>query len=139
MAAIIELTLQEPEVSPRKLATAFARVWAGTSLAGCSHLRMNGPWRCGARADILLTFVYEDTVAINGIYALEPSGTGNAFEEMGRIVNVSESGPARLCCADDARPFNLLLVKNDAAEVAAQAASRPCLSRAGSNKQAAIS
>lgn len=29
-------------------------VWTGTSITGCTPLRMNGPWRCGARADIIV-------------------------------------------------------------------------------------
>jgi hypothetical protein len=44
-------------------------VWTGTSITGCTPLRMNGPWRCGARADLMLTFIREDTAEITGIYA----------------------------------------------------------------------
>jgi hypothetical protein len=55
-------------------------VWTGTSITGCTPLRMYGPWRCGARADLILTFFREDTPAIFGIYASDRGGAGDAFQ-----------------------------------------------------------
>jgi len=71
-------------------------VWTGTSITGCTPLRMNGPWRCGARADIMLTFIREDTAAITGIYASDRGRDGDAFQETGRIVEVPVSGSTSL-------------------------------------------
>jgi hypothetical protein len=71
-------------------------VWTGISITGCTPLRMNGPWRCGARADLMLTFFREDTAAITGIYASDRAGAGDAFQETGRIVEAPQSGPTRL-------------------------------------------
>jgi hypothetical protein len=71
-------------------------VWTGTSITGCTPLRMNGPWRCGARADIMLTFIREDSAAITGIYASDRGRAAGAFQETGRIVEAPESGPKRL-------------------------------------------
>ena len=71
-------------------------VWAGTSITGCSPLRMYGPWRCGARADLILTFIGEDSAAITGIYASDRSRGGDAFQETGRIVEAPESSSTRL-------------------------------------------
>jgi hypothetical protein len=71
-------------------------VWTGTSITGCTPLRMNGPWRCGARADIMLTFIREDTAAMTGIYASDRGRDGDAFQETGRVVEAPESGSARL-------------------------------------------
>jgi len=66
----------------------LAGVWTGTSITGCTPLRMNGPWRCGARGDILLTFIQEDTAGILGIFASERGQANDAFQETGRIVEV---------------------------------------------------
>ena len=71
-------------------------VWTGTSITGCAPLRMNGPWRCGARADIMLTFVPEDTAAATGIYASDRARAGDAFQETGRIVEVPVNSSTRL-------------------------------------------
>jgi hypothetical protein len=72
-------------------------VWTGTSITGCTPLRMNGRWRCGARADLMLTFIREDTAtAITGIYASDHGRDGDAFQETGRIVGVPVSGSTRL-------------------------------------------
>jgi hypothetical protein len=71
-------------------------VWTGISITGCTPLRMNGPWRCGARADIMLTFIREDTAAITGVFASDRGGAGDAFQETGRIVEAPESGSTRL-------------------------------------------
>jgi hypothetical protein len=71
-------------------------VWTGTSITGCTPLRLNGPWRCGARADIMLTFIRDDTAAIIGIYASDRSRAGDAFQETGRIVEMPVSGSKRL-------------------------------------------
>jgi hypothetical protein len=69
-------------------------VWIGTSVTGCTPLRMDGPWRCGAKADIMLTFLPEDpAAAANGIYASERSGAGDDFQETGRIVEEPFGGP----------------------------------------------
>jgi hypothetical protein len=57
---------------------------------------MYGPWRCGARADIILTLIAGDSAAITGIYASDRGGAGEAFQETGRIVEAPESGPKRL-------------------------------------------
>jgi hypothetical protein len=71
-------------------------VWTGTSITGCTPLRMYGPWRCGARADISLTLIREDSAAITGIYASDRGEAGDAFQETGRIVEAPESGSKRL-------------------------------------------
>jgi hypothetical protein len=86
-----------PPVSPESLGkNDLSGVWTGTSITGCTPLRMNGPWRCGARADIMLTFISEDTEVILGIYASERDPASHAFEETGRIVEVFLSGYTRL-------------------------------------------
>src|ERR1700674_4333726 len=74
----------------------FSGVWTGTSITGCSPLRMYGPWRCGARADLILTFIEEDSAAITGIYTSDRGRGGDAFHETGRIVEAPESSSARL-------------------------------------------
>ena len=66
-------------------------VWTGTSITGCTPLRSNGPWRCGARADIMLTFVREDSAAMLGIFASDRGRAGDAFAEAGRIVDMPAS------------------------------------------------
>jgi hypothetical protein len=71
-------------------------VWTGTSITGCTPLRMNGPWRCGARADIMLTFIGDDSEAVTGIYASDRGRGAGAFQETGRIVEVPESSRKRL-------------------------------------------
>ncbi len=71
-------------------------VWTGTSITGCTPLRTNGPWRCGARADIMLTLVPGDRAAMWGIFASDRGRAGDAFEETGRIVNMRMSGPMSL-------------------------------------------
>src|ERR1700676_3011200 len=71
-------------------------VWTGTSITGCSPLRMYGPWRCGARADLILTFIGKDSAAITGIYASDRSRGGDAFQETGRIVEAPGSSSTRL-------------------------------------------
>jgi len=72
-------------------------VWTGASITGCTPLRMNGPWQCGAKADIMLTFISEDTTAaIAGIYASDRGPASNDYEESGRVVEVSVSGSTRL-------------------------------------------
>jgi hypothetical protein len=71
-------------------------VWTGTSITGCTPLRTNGPWRCGARADIMLTFVWEDCAPMLGIFASDRCRAGDAFQETGRIVNMRMSGPMSL-------------------------------------------
>jgi len=86
-----------PPVSSESLGkNDLSGVWTGTSITGCTPLRMNGPWRCGARADIMLTFISEDTEEILGIYASERDPAAHAFEETGRIVEVFLSGYTRL-------------------------------------------
>ncbi len=57
---------------------------------------MYGPWRCGARADLILTFIEEDSAAITGIYTSDRGRGGDAFQETGRIVEAPESSSARL-------------------------------------------
>jgi hypothetical protein len=74
----------------------LAGVWTGTSISGCTPSRTSGPWRCGARADIMLTFVGENTAAIIGIYASDRTRGGDVLQETGRIVEVLESGSVRL-------------------------------------------
>lgn len=71
-------------------------VWTGTSITGCTPFRSNGPWRCGARADIMLTFVREDSAAILGIFASDRGRGADAFQETGRIVDMGISGPVSL-------------------------------------------
>jgi hypothetical protein len=71
-------------------------VWTGTSITGCTPPRANGPWRCGARADIMLTFVREDSSAMLGIFASDRGRAGNAFAETGRIVGMPASGSQSL-------------------------------------------
>ena len=71
-------------------------VWQGTSVTGCSPLRMTGPWRCGARADIMLTFIRDDAARTMGIYASNRGPAGSAFEETGRIDEVFASISPRL-------------------------------------------
>jgi len=71
-------------------------VWTGTSITGCTPLRTNGPWRCGAIADIMLTFVREDSAAMLGIFASERGRAGDAFAETGRIVGMPASGSQSL-------------------------------------------
>jgi hypothetical protein len=71
-------------------------VWTGTSITGCTPLRMNGPWRCGAIADMMLTFIGVDGSGITGIYASDRSRSGDAFQETGRIVEAPERGAGRL-------------------------------------------
>jgi hypothetical protein len=61
-------------------------VWIGSSITGCTPLRMDGPWRCGARANIMLTFIGEDPAAMAGIYESDRGPAGDAFQESGRIV-----------------------------------------------------
>jgi hypothetical protein len=86
-----------PSVSSESLGQHdLAGVRTGTSITGCTPLRMNGPWRCGARADIMLRFIREDTAAMTGIYASDNGRDGDAFQETGRVVEVPESGSARL-------------------------------------------
>jgi hypothetical protein len=86
-------------------------VWTGTSITGCTPLRMNGPWRCGARADLMLTFIREDTAtAITGIYASDRGRDGDAFQETGRIVGVPVSGSHEAVVAcKHAQSFELLV------------------------------
>lgn len=57
-------------------------VWTGTSIVGCTPLRMGGPRRCGATANIMFTIVEERADAITGFYASD----SGALEETGRIV-----------------------------------------------------
>jgi len=71
-------------------------VWAGSSITGCTPLRMDGPWRCGARADIMLTFIGEDPAASAGIYESDRGPAGDAFQESGRIVEEPVSGSKSL-------------------------------------------
>jgi hypothetical protein len=71
-------------------------VWTGTSITACTPLRTNGPWRCGAGADIVLTFVREDTAAIWGIFASDRDRAGDALQETGRIVDMPISSSASL-------------------------------------------
>jgi hypothetical protein len=85
-----------PPVSSESLGYDLAGVWTGTSITGCKPSRMDGPWRCGARADIMLTFIREGTAAITGIYASDRARDGDAFQETGRIVEVPVSGSTRL-------------------------------------------
>jgi len=86
-----------PPVSPEPSGKYdLSGVWTGTSITGCTPLRMNGPWRCGARADMMLTFIGEDGSGMIGIYASDRSRSGEAFQETGRILEAAESGPGRL-------------------------------------------
>jgi len=71
-------------------------VWTGTSITGCTPLRTIGPWRCGARADIMLTFVRYDTAGILGIFASDRGRAGDGFQETGRIVDMPVSGSSNL-------------------------------------------
>jgi len=71
-------------------------VWTGTSITGCTPPRANGPWRCGARADIMLTFVREDSAPMLGIFAADRGRAGDAFAETGRIVDMRITGPVSL-------------------------------------------
>ena len=74
----------------------LSSVWMGTSITGCTPLRTNGPWRCGARADIMLTFVREDSAAMLGIFASDRGRAGDAFAETDRIVDMPASGSQSL-------------------------------------------
>ena len=86
-----------PSVSSESLGQYdLAGVWTGTSITGCTPLRMYGPWRCGARADISLTLIREGSAAMTGIYASDRGEEGDAFQETGRIVEAPESGARRL-------------------------------------------
>ena len=71
-------------------------VWTGASITSCTPLRMDGPWRCGAKADITLTFIQEGTAGITGVYASDRDVAGNASEEGGSIVETTVKSPARL-------------------------------------------
>jgi hypothetical protein len=71
-------------------------VWTGTSITECSPLRMDGPWRCGARADLLLTLIEEDRTTTTGIFASDRGRGDDAFQETGRIVGVQVGGSTML-------------------------------------------
>jgi hypothetical protein len=71
-------------------------VWTGTSITGCLPLRMGGPWRCGARADLTLTLIEEDSTTITGIIASDRGRGDEGFQETGRIVGVRVRGSAML-------------------------------------------
>jgi hypothetical protein len=60
-------------------------VWTGTSITGCLPLRMDGPWRCGARADLMLTLIEEDSTNITGIFASDRGRGDEGFQETGRL------------------------------------------------------
>ena len=62
----------------------LAGVWIGTSIVGCTPLRMSGLRRCGARAAIMFTIVEERAGAITGFFASDRG----ALQESGRIIRV---------------------------------------------------
>lgn len=62
----------------------LAGVWTGTSIIACTPLRMGGPLRCGATANIMFTIVEERADAITGFYASD----SGAVEETGRIIKL---------------------------------------------------
>jgi hypothetical protein len=67
-------------------------VWTGTSITSCLPLRMSGPWRCGARADIRLTLNREDSASLTGIFVSERGPASDDYQETGRVVEVPVSG-----------------------------------------------
>jgi len=101
LASVQACSLATPSNSSQPVSSASSRkydltgVWIGTSITGCTPLRMNGPWRCGARADMMLTFIGEDRSGMIGIYASDRGQSGDAFQEKGSILEVPErdSGP----------------------------------------------
>src|SRR5215472_5101400 len=62
-------------------------VWTGSSITSCTPLRTAGPWRCGAKTYIKLTFITQ-MATITGMYASLHDSSGNAFEQTGRIVEM---------------------------------------------------
>jgi hypothetical protein len=71
-------------------------VWTGTSITGCLPLRMDGPWRCGARADLMLTLIEEGSTTITGIFASNRVRGDEGFQETGRVVGVRVRGSTML-------------------------------------------
>ena len=74
-----------PPVSSESLGYDLAGVWTGTSITGCKPSRMDGPWRCGARADLMLTLIEEDSTNITGIFASDRGRGDEGFQETGRL------------------------------------------------------
>ena len=87
LASVQACSLATPSNSSQPVSSAssgrydLTGVWIGTSITGCTPLRMNGPWRCGARADMMLTFIGEDRSGMIGIYASDRGQSGDAFQE----------------------------------------------------------
>jgi len=78
---------------------------------------MNGPWRCGARADMMLTFIWEDRSGMIGIYASDRGQSGDAFQEKGSILEVPEKGLRAVVVARYySEPLKLLVQRQFAAQ-----------------------
>ncbi len=89
-------TNSSPLVSSKSPAESdLSGVWTGMSITSCTPLRMTGPWRCGTKANIKLTFIKE-RATITGIYASVRGSAGNAFEQTGRIVELPVKSATRL-------------------------------------------
>jgi hypothetical protein len=90
-------TNSSPPVSSKSLTEYdLSGVWTGISTTSCTPLRMTAPWRCGAKADIKLTFIRQEPAAITGIYESVRGAAGNAFEQTGRIVEMPVKSATRL-------------------------------------------
>jgi hypothetical protein len=103
-------TNSSPLVSSKSLAKYdLSGVWAGISITSCTPLRMTGPWRCGAKADIKLTFIKE-RATITGIYASVRGSAGERFRANG--PHCRDAGKKRnevVVARDHARPFELFI------------------------------
>jgi hypothetical protein len=70
-------------------------VWTGISIASCTAARITGPWRCGAKSYIKLTFIKE-TSTTTGFYTSIRGSAGNVFEQTGRILKMPIRSATRL-------------------------------------------
>jgi hypothetical protein len=83
--------------SPSNTTSDLSGVWIGTSITSCFPLRLDGPWRCGARANIMLTLFRLGADRMGGFYASDTvQARRSVFEERGSVIEVSASGSTRV-------------------------------------------